>query len=234
MGRSSSRRRSASALGRARGRTVLVGAGQARRERPVTASSEGDVLLPRPLVRLECRGAGHRFQTHVRPGGQLPGILVYCMRNRARVIHLVRTNSLDMVISRELMVARGEAHATSRRGGSRSGHPRPGELPGASVRSSSRRPRFGRLFERFASDISRSRTTRSFRTLGFSKASCSSSIFRPMRCLKSPLVKVNDRRQSELVENYAAVSKSLRGTRYAAFSDRLTAIRRSRQDAVQR
>jgi len=35
--------------------------------------------------------------------------------------------------------------------------------------------------------------------------------------LESPLVKVNDRRQSELVENYEAISKSLRGTRYAAF-----------------
>ena len=39
----------------------------------------------------------------------------------------------------------------------------------------------------------------------------------PDTVLESPLVKVNERRQSEVVENYTAVSKSLHGTRYAAY-----------------
>jgi hypothetical protein len=147
-----------------------------------------------------------------------PEILVYCMRKRVRVIHLIRPNVLDMVISRELMVARGEAHATS------ADEVAPArvtldpssirrrlqllELETASFRNALRALRLRRLEVAYDALVSDGRTLEA--VLQFLDLP-------PGAELESPLVKVNDRRQSELVENYAAVSKSLRGTRYAAF-----------------
>ncbi len=147
-----------------------------------------------------------------------PETLVYCMRNRVRVIHLVRPNILDMVISRELMVARGEAHATAadeviplqvtldpesiRR------RLRLLELETVSFRKALRALRLRHLevaYDALASDTQILAGVLRFLDLPADAA------------LESPLVKVNDRRQSELVENYAAVSQRLHGTRFAAF-----------------
>jgi len=135
-----------------------------------------------------------------------------------RVIHLIRPNFLDMVISRELMVARGEAHATSadevvpvrvtldptgiRR------RLRLLELETTSFRKALRAFRLRHLEVAYDALVSDGRTLEG--VLRFLDIP-------PDAVLESPLVKVNDRRQSELVENYAAISNSLRGTRYAAF-----------------
>ena len=88
-------------------RGKLAGSGRAPR-RPRATFSYLDYLF---ASNAEARAIG--FKLMYDQAVKYPETLVYCMRNRARVIHLIRPNFLDTVISRELMVARGEAHATS-------------------------------------------------------------------------------------------------------------------------
>ena len=193
-------------------RDKLAGSGRAPR-RPRATFSYLDHLF---ASNAEARAIG--FKLMYDQAVKYPETLVYCMRNRVRVIHLIRPNFLDMVISRELMIARGEAHATS------ADEVRPVrvtldpagirrrlrllEVETASFRKALRALRLRHLevsYDALVSDGRALETVLRFLDIP------------PSAVLESPLVKVNDRRQSELVENYEEISKSLRSTRYAAF-----------------
>ena len=193
-------------------RSKLGESGRSQRRPRVTFSYLDHLFASHPRV----RAIG--FKLMYDQAVKYPEILVYCIRNRVRVIHLVRPNVLDMVISRELMVVRGEAHATAADevapvrvtldpAGIRR-RLRLLELETVSFRRALRMLRLRHLEVAYDALVSDGRILED--VLRFLDLPADTD-------LESPLVKVNDRRQSELVENYAAVSKSLRGTRYAAF-----------------
>jgi LPS sulfotransferase NodH len=149
-----------------------------------------------------------------------PEILFYCVKRGVRVVHLVRRNLLDIVISRELMKQRGVAHATSE-------HDRRLLRANLNVRT---------LYVRLWNlDLQMSFCRTSLRTLRvanmeiayeelLSERSALGSVLEFLGLaadgadrLTSPLMRLSDKTQSELVENYAAVSRALNGTRFAQF-----------------
>jgi LPS sulfotransferase NodH len=146
-----------------------------------------------------------------------PETLFYCVRNRIRMIHLVRTNILDVVISRELMLARGTPHATAER-----------EVTALRVSldpsSIRRRLRALELEAAFFRRVLRTLRLRHIEVRYDTLVSEPGTIQRVLRfldlpddaALHSPLIKMNDRKQSELVENYEAIARALHRTRFAS------------------
>jgi LPS sulfotransferase NodH len=146
-----------------------------------------------------------------------PEALVYCLRKGARVIHLVRTNVLDVLISRELMLARDTPHATAER-----------ELTAVRVvlEPDTIRRRLHALEAQtaFFRQLLRVLRFRHIEVRYDTLVSDPDAIQPVLRfldlpadtALHSPLVKISDGKQSELVENYDAVAHALRRTRFAS------------------
>ena len=144
-----------------------------------------------------------------------PEVLLYCVRHQVRLVHLVRTNVLDVVISRELMRARGKPHATVGE-----------DVAAARVildpRSIRRRLRALELetafFRRMLGSLRLPHLEITYHDLVSEPATLQSVLrfldLRDDASLWSPLVRMNDRKQSELVSNYDAIAATLRGTRF--------------------
>jgi LPS sulfotransferase NodH len=153
-----------------------------------------------------------------------PEIALYLCARRVRVIHLVRTNLLDMLISRAAMNARRVAHVTRDHQGvealqvtlnerSLYGHMRALDAQVGTFRRVLRALRIPHVEVSYEQLVAGgSSLTSVVRWLGLPDADASS--------LTSQIVKPNGDGSSRLVRNYDAVSKRLQRTKYASFVGR--------------
>jgi LPS sulfotransferase NodH len=156
------------------------------------------------------------FKLMYRQASINPGLLPYLALRRARVVHLIRANVLDSVVSHEAARARGVFHIHR-------GEPvkkvrvqlDAGDLVNrlgqhehsiASARSSLSRLRFRQLETFYEELIGRQGDAELVRILDFLGVGG--------RQLGSSLVRVNDAPHAELIENYDEVRAALTGSRF--------------------
>ncbi len=149
-----------------------------------------------------------------------PEILAYCVWRHVRVVHLIRANALDIVISRALMRERGFAHAES------SGVVKPLRV------HLDTRMLYVRLWS-LALQVSTLRTGLATLRIPTLEVTYENLVSAPAElrsildflgleaddvgALESPLVRLDNREQSELVENYDSVANTLKKTRFSTY-----------------
>jgi len=148
-----------------------------------------------------------------------PEVLAYLVRRDVKVVHLVRRNLLDIVISREAMKARGLAHATSKEEVkdlqvtldplTLRGRLRLIDVQVAAYRRALEALRIDHV-EVVYEDLMEGRTSIApiLRWLGVPHGDDAD--------LSSQMIKLNPDRQSQLVANYDKVARLLEHTRYAS------------------
>ncbi|HEY0417273.1 MAG TPA: hypothetical protein VGC78_12895 [Gaiellaceae bacterium] len=149
-----------------------------------------------------------------------PAILAYLARRKVRVVHLVRANLLDVVVSNETARARGRYHAEGAV-----------EQVAVAVDAESLVRRL-RSLER---KVKVARTAVAAAFVPHVEVSYESLLAEPRRfadllrfldvCdpdtpLTSQLRKLNSLRKEDTISNFAEVERALSGTRFAAFIDR--------------
>jgi LPS sulfotransferase NodH len=152
---------------------------------------------------------------------RLPEVVALLRLHRARVLHLIRENLLDVVISREAMLLRGVAHVSE-------------QLPATETQVTldviKLQQTLARLelqvavFRRIARAIDRSPYELSYELLltDPSRHLARVAAFLGVRqdaaaALSSSLVRATHVPRAARIENYSAVEQSLRGTKYARY-----------------
>jgi LPS sulfotransferase NodH len=152
---------------------------------------------------------------------RLPEVVALLRLQRARVLHLIRENLLDVVVSRETMLRRGVAHVSE-------------QLPATETQVTldvtTLRRRLARLelqvaiFRRIARAIDGSSCELTYELLlrDPSRHLAQVAAFLGVRqdaaaALSSSLVRASPVPRAARIENYSAVEQSLRGTKYARY-----------------
>jgi hypothetical protein len=153
-----------------------------------------------------------------------PGVWIYMIRHRVRIVHLVRDNLLDIVLSAETVKARKQPHALE-------GHTV--ETPAVMINPQALLPALKSL--EFRVKVARWLLTLlpvNYLELSYEQLIASPSLLDEVFAFldvsvpsKSPALvsrfkKLNVSRQSDLIENYAEIVRVLKGTRFERFLDR--------------
>ncbi len=150
-----------------------------------------------------------------------PAVVAYIALHRVRVIHLVRSNLLDILVSRDTARARGRYHSD----GDGSVKEVVVELdPASVVERLTALERQGKLMRR-ALAVTRTQTREvSYENLLAEPARFEDllrflGVAEPDRELTAELQKINTSGKRAVVSNYDAIESTLRGTRFAGFLD---------------
>lgn len=151
---------------------------------------------------------------------RLPEVVALLRLQRARVLHLIRENLLDVVVSRETMLRRGVAHVSE-------------QLPATETqvtldviklqRTLARLDSQVAIFRRIARAIDRSSYELSYELLlrdpsrHLAQVAAFLGVCQDAAALSSSLVRASPVPRAARIENYSAVEQSLRGTKYARY-----------------
>jgi LPS sulfotransferase NodH len=146
-----------------------------------------------------------------------PEILVYLMMKRLKIVHLVRENVLDLVISRKVAEKSGRSHDTA--GGDKTKDTRVYLDPGETVARIEDLENNVRFMDRFLGTVRFPRTRITYEELvadpdSFARVAAFLSLDAPGGLPDSNLVKRQRKPHSESIQNYAEIEKALRASGY--------------------
>ena len=173
-----------------------------------------DLYAPRPGI--EATG----FKLMYQDVKEHPYVLAYIARRRVRVVHLLRTNLLDIVVSNDTARARGRFHASDEQVEQVAVPVDPDTIV-SRLETLDRKVRLARAL---LAAVRAPRLEVSYEELVAEPARWSDvlrfvGVHDPAAALTTPLKKLNTLRKDATISNYGEIETVLRPTRFAAFLD---------------